>query len=241
MYVKQTNGKIESFEVNTVKQVTFVEEKEPEIGVSVSGTVGDYTYVDLGLPSGLKWATHNVGAKIPTQAGNFYAWGEVEAKKSYSWSNYKFCTVKENGEIDTFTKYNVNIEFGEIDYKKVLDPEDDVATVIWGNEWRMPTSEEQLELIEGCTWEWTTNFKGSGVPGTVGTSIANGNTIFLPANGEYNEEGHCFTSHSGAYWASTNDEIFSFQAPSLSIGEDYMEWRFRRERLSGLNIRAVVK
>ena len=84
-----------------------------------------HEYVDLGLPSGLQWATCNVGATTPEGYGNYYAWGETEPKETYSWATYKWC----DGESDSQTKYCTNSAYGTVDSKKVLDPEDDVAHV----------------------------------------------------------------------------------------------------------------
>ena len=84
--------------------------KEEGTGVEVG-----HAYVDLGLPSGLKWAMCNVGANVSTDFGDYFAWGEVEPKKDYSWDTYKY--VKK----DRLTKYNGR------DNKTTLDPEDDAA------------------------------------------------------------------------------------------------------------------
>ena len=101
----------------------------------------DHEYVDLGLPSGLKWATCNVGATAPEEYGNYYAWGENTPKDNYDWDTYKLTT--DGGT--TFTKYNGT------DGKTTLDPEDDAAAVNWGGKWRMPTDDEWTELRENCT------------------------------------------------------------------------------------------
>ena len=100
-------------------------------------------YVDLGLS--VKWATFNVGATSPEDYGDYFAWGETETKEEYTWENYKWC----NGTVYKITKYNAT------DGKTILEPEDDVAQVLWGGNWRMPTIEEQTELREQCIWTWT--------------------------------------------------------------------------------------
>ncbi len=136
-----------------------------------------HEYVDLGLPSGLKWATCNVGAESPEDYGDYFAWGEVEPKEYYYWSTYKYGT-----DYNQLTKYCNNSSYGKdgfTDNKTVLDPEDDAAHVNWGGAWRMPTTEEQQELINNCTWTWTTQ---NGVNGYKVTG-PNGNSIFLPAAG----------------------------------------------------------
>ena len=126
-----------------------------------------YEYVDLGLS--VKWASYNIGATKPEEYGDYFAWGEVEPKETYSWATYKWS----KGSSSSITKYNAN------DGKTVLDPEDDAATVILGENYRMPTVEEGNELIEQCTWIWTiyNNVAGYKITGP------NGNYIFLPAVG----------------------------------------------------------
>ncbi len=134
--------------------------------------------VDLGLPSGLKWASCNVGATAPEGYGNYYAWGETEPKDNYSWATYKH----NNGDnsSDNITKYGNNA-----DTLTTLEPEDDAATANWGGDWRMPTAAEMDELLEHCTWTWTTQ---NGVNGYQVASKTNGNSIFLPAAGYYFRE-----------------------------------------------------
>lgn len=163
-----------------------------------------YDFVDLGLS--VNWATCNIGATIPEEYGDYYAWGETETKSNYSASTYKFRT---SGNSDTnlkCSKYNVLESGGVIDNKVLLEPEDDVAHVIWGGNWRMPTKVEQEELVNNCTSEWITV---NGVKGILFTSKIEGYTdksIFLPAAGYYSSSirGH----ESGKrllYWSSILD------------------------------------
>ena len=120
-----------------------------------------HEYVDLGLPSGLKWATCNVGASSPEDYGDYYAWGETETKSTYNWSTYKWC----NGSSSTLTKYCTDSSRGTVDDKTTLDLEDDVAHVKWGGDWRMPTRQNYSELIYNCIWEWTTQGGQEWLPG----------------------------------------------------------------------------
>ena len=161
--------------------------------------VNGHEYVDLGLPSGLKWATCNVGATMPEEYGGYYAWGEIEEKEYYDWSTYKWWKGRNDIYI-TVTKYCYDGKDGNVDEKSVLDPEDDVAHVKWGGGWRMPTSYEQTELRKKCTWTWTTL---NGVNGYKVTSRSNGNSIFLPAAGwrEYNEVYD--VGSVGNFWSSS--------------------------------------
>ena len=191
MRVRTDDGKVEKYDVETVRAVEYQDEVTPyptdttnieAQGVSVSGIVGKHTYVDLGLPSGVMWATYNVEATDPSGKGNCYAWGETEKKNSYTWQTYKWCTMVSSGKfIDQITKYNTNRSYGaNVDNISVLEYKDDVAAAKWGKYWRMPTVEEQIELIQACDWEWVADFNNSGIGGSLGTSKKNGNTIFLP-------------------------------------------------------------
>ena len=151
------------------------------------GIENGYYYVDLGLPSGLKWAACNVGATAPEAYGNYYAWGEIEPKTTYDydWSTYKWC----DGSNTTLTKYctkESNGKDGFTDGKTVLDPEDDAARANWGGAWRMPTFDECEELVNNCTWTWTDDYNGTGVAGGILKSNTNGSHIFLPAAGRGN-------------------------------------------------------
>ena len=123
--------------------------------------------IDLGLS--VKWASWNVDAESPEDYGGYYAWGETEEKSLYYWSNYKF--YDENTE--KFTKYS--ILYGG-DNKTYLDPEDDVAHVKWGYEWRIPTVAEFKELVDNCPYEYVA------INGVYGYKLTgpNGNSIFLP-------------------------------------------------------------
>ena len=155
-----------------------------------------HAYVDLGLPSGLLWATCNVGANAPEDYGDYFAWGETQPKDYYDWSQY--C----NGNYNTLTKYCNDAEYGNngfVDNLTVLFPEDDAATANWGDGWRMPTKAEWVELYNNTTVTWTTQ---NGVNGRLFTA-ANGNSLFLPAAG-YRYLGSLLSAGSyGYYWSSS--------------------------------------
>ena len=154
-----------------------------------------HEFVDLGLS--VKWATCNVGADKPEQAGGLYAWGETETKSEYSYSTYKFSV---NGAKGNYSKYC------DKDNKTVLDLEDDVAHVKWGGDWRVPTSAEMDELRRECNWTWTTenDVKGFRVSGK--KEGYENNSIFLPVNA-FNDSVAVATLHQypeyGVYWSST--------------------------------------
>ena len=173
--------------------------------ITAQNTEKGHEYVDLGLPSGLKWATMNVGANCPEEYGDYFAWGETAPKDDYDWNTYKWATAAYNAEYDywyleTLTKYNTNSNYGIVDNKTTLDPADDVAAANWGGRWRMPTDDEWTELRENCTWTWTTL---NGVNGYEVKSKANGNTIFLPAAG-YRRYDYLYNAGNYGYcWSSS--------------------------------------
>ena len=197
-------------------------------GVTVSDSIDGHYYVNLGLS--VKWATCNIGATKPSEAGNYYAWGETETKETYSWSNYKY-----GSGMYALTKYCNNGMFGTADNKTILEAEDDAATANLGSEWRMPTNDEWQELIDNCTWEWTTL---NDVNGYMLTSKKNGNTLFLPAVG-YRVEGvlvdasHCYWSSSLNASASHNAQYLYFKSSQYATNDT--------ERSFGQTVRAVVK
>ncbi len=159
----------------------------------------DVQAVDLGLPSGIRWASCNVGATTPEGYGNYYAWGETTTKADYSWATYKHA----NGAYNKLTKYCYDASYGDngfTDDKTTLDPEDDAATANWGEEWRMPTDAEWTELRKQCTWTWTTQ---NGVNGYQVTSKTNSNYIFLPATGQRNSTDINYAGSIGNYWYSS--------------------------------------
>ena len=195
-----------------------------------SGSVNGHAYVDLGLPSGLKWATCNVGASSLEEYGGYYAWGETEEKEDYSWSTYKWC----NGTSTTLTKYCTSSSYGTVDNKTVLDPEDDVAHVKWGGSWRIPTLDEQKELLNNCTWDWTTQ---NGVNGCRVTSKTNGNSIFLPVAGFRGGTGFVNIGSDGYYWSSSLLSSIS-NAYYLTCRLGSPDWHFNY-RYYGRSVRPV--
>ncbi len=184
--------------------------------------------VDLGLS--VKWANMNVGAESPEDYGNYYAWGETVTKATYDRSNY-FDT---NDGGNTFTKYNN--EGG----KTVLDPEDDAAHVNWGGSWRMPTKAEWQELIDNCTWTWTTQ---NGVNGYMVTSNKAGFTdkfIFLPAAGNRHGSDLYLVGSDGSCWSSSLNEDDSDDAWNLGF-DSYYRGFYHGYRYSGRSVRPVLQ
>ena len=153
--------------------------------------------IDLGLPSGTKWASMNVGAESPEGYGNYYAWGEIEPNKAsaYTPENYKFY----DSATSSVTKYN------NTDNKMTLDLEDDVAKVVMGGEWHMPTSAQCAELIHNTTSSWTTDYEGTGVAGAIFASNKNRNSIFFPSAGIVFQDGSVGQGEWFEVWSSSRN------------------------------------
>ena len=198
-----------------------------------NGTANGHEYVDLGLPSGTKWATCNVGATTPEGYGNYYAWGETEPKTTYSWSTYKY-----GSDDDELTKYCTSSSYGTVDNKTVIDPEDDAATVLWGSKWRMPTDAEWTELRENCAWKWTDDYNGTGVAGRIVTG-SNGNSIFLPAAGYRSDDDLFGAGYDGGYWSSSLYAGYPYDAWGVDFSSGYVD-RGGSTRYYGQSVRPVL-
>ena len=227
-YVVGNNEKL----VSKTTSYTFTTQGDLQLLAKFEEKVNGHACVDLGLSSGTKWATCNVGANSPEEYGGYYAWGETEEKSNYDWSTYKWC----NGSEYTMTKYCTNSYFGTVDNKTVLDPEDDVAHVKWGGSWRMPTKAEQDELHNKCSWTWT---RQNGVNGYRVTG-PNGNSIFLPAAGYRNDTDVNNRGSHGSYWSSSLDSNSSGRAYYLYFYDNYYG-RNDNNRCLGRSVRPVTE
>ncbi len=194
-------------------------------------------WVDLDLPSGLLWCSHNVGAKFPENYGNYYAWGETTAKDRYDWMTYQYINNENNQKL---TKYCNNSYYGHdgfTDNLTVLEPEDDAATVNMGDGTRTPTIEEWMELINNTTSTWT---QVNGVNGRTYKG-ANGNSIFLPATGYYEGTGSYSVLSRGIYWSASLDTETS---PRNAQAFDFSSSRQGKAiyyRSTGFTVRAVCE
>ena len=201
-------------------------------------------YVDLGLPSGIKWATKNLGASKPSDYGDYYAWGETEPKTEYTWATYKWM---QTGQSDWkhITKYTFadgkteGIWYAPDgtfigDGKTTLEAADDAATQKLGSPWRMPTDDEIKELLDNCTWTWTTQDGKNGyeVKGT------NGNSIFVPAAGIREGSELDGDGSLGGYWSSSLGSAYGFNAHILYFGSGERGWG-DSSRYLGFTVRPV--
>ena len=213
-----------------------------------------YDFVDLGLPSGLKWAAWNVGATKPEESGLYFAWGEdkgyvvtrgelqdesqglytavitnadgTETTKTFAqdYSDYK------HYENDELIKYNGN------DGLTTLETEDD-GCYLTEKAMRMPTYDDCVELVQNTTSAWTENYNDSGINGLTLTSKTNGNSIFVPAVGAVVSGVLGVFGLYGSFWSSSLyssvEEAFDFGFDSDSLDVD------SGVRFGGLPLRAV--
>lgn len=215
--------------------------------VTSVGEYNDHEWVDLGLPSGFKWAKKNVGADVETDNGQYFAWGEIQNKTNYVWTTYKWGT-----QSSSMTKYN------STDGVTILESADDVATQQWGDKWRMPTKADMLELLQNCYWEATA--KTAKIQGWYvyrakrnadGTLVKNGDKnvkddsssayIFLPC-AQYMSGTNKLGQSYGTYWTSSVDEndnskAYLYRFASSSVSETFTTY----ERYYGLTVRPVLK
>lgn len=193
-----------------VQSITTLVEKEK--------TVNGHIFVNLGLPSGLYWATCNVGAETETDYGNYYAWGETTTKSSYNNNNSTWYGEYHSGD---------------------LTPSEDAATANWGEGTRMPTYDEMRELKNNCTWEWQNNYNNTYVNGFLATG-PNGQSVFFPAAGLRDGSDLNLAGFSGYYWTSSPysdypsySYSFYFNSGNVTMAYDF--------RYYGLSVRAVCQ
>ena len=214
-------------------------------GISVSGGIDGYTYVDLGMPSRTLWATYNVGATMPTEYGDYFAWGETAPKEYYIDETYVFFKGFSDGKNPRtqLSKYVWEKEYGTPDAKFKLDNEDDAAYVNWSSNWCMPTVEQVTELAEYCDfWRKDIVVNGKKIVGYMGESKLNGNRIYFPAAGwEYSSVPNTFLSMN--YWTSEISRKISTWASLMQYREvtGLLECHDGTARWEGLSVRPVVK
>ena len=188
-----------------------------------SGAPANVEAVDLGLPSGTRWASMNVGASSPEEYGDFFAWGETEKKSTYNWSNYSHC----DGSGDTCRGLDGNI----------CGTQYDVAHVKWGSNWRMPTYDEIKELVGNCTYT-VVELNSVQVMKLTGPS---GNSVYLPFSGYMDgTERKSIGYESGYYWSGENtyaDHLAPCMAPKIN---GYFSYNNLWDKYLGLTVRPVL-
>ncbi len=176
--------------------------------------------VDLGLPSGMKWACCNVGASKPEEYGGYYAWGETEEKDSYYWENYRYYDNSAEQYID------IGDDFAGTEY--------DVAHVKWGNSWKMPSINQFMELMENST---RIGIHQNGVNGIL-VSGRNGHSIFMPAAGDRYLDYDNDRLLCGSYWSSSIGYPMWTFASELRFYLGSWELTYS-DRIIGNSVRAV--
>ena len=220
--VHMTDGTTQKYGASKVDHIDF-----SGAGVAPEGL----KEVDLGLPSGIKWANMNVGATNYKEYGTYFSWGETETKSDYTWDTYQWGSWRDDLKRAYITKYN-----------SVLNPEDDAATINWGPRWRMPTKKEFQELIN--------NTNAVVVKLTSKKAGYTDKFIYLPTAGYWNGR-HITTEdwHWAHYWTSTLDEknnnrayicqitCEDWEADPIPVEDIHItEWK----RPEGLTVRPVV-
>lgn len=258
------NGTSVQYPVDDIDRITHEECRDTD-------PYNGHEYVDLGLPSGLKWATCNIGADSPNECGDYFAWGATEPQEFYAWffTPYQTQPDLQDFSFATYTKYLGSTISSYKDpnatdadaLKTVLDLEDDAAHVNWGGEWRMPTNEELVELIDNCYWKLgyhnneitvigyiVYKVKDSADKGKrtndysryspVGSYSASDPHIFLPAVGFRCEDNLSEFNNFGNYWSSSLNLNYPASAYMLEFDKKYV-YSHHCNRLYGLTIRPV--
>ena len=193
-----------------------------------------FNFVDLGLPSGTKWATMNVGASKPSDSGLYFQWGDTigcraeqvgkgKGKKAFIWADYKWNASK------GFTKYNTAGES--------LKLADDAANANMGGDWHMPTPKQIAELLNNTSNKWTTL---DGVRGRLFTSKKDGTkSIFIPAAGYASNGSLNLVGSEADVWSSSLNAIgvsigryLGFNSGGIYLGSGY--------RYYGFSVRGVI-
>ena len=219
-----------------------------------------HDYVDLGLPSGTKWATCNVGAYKPQDYGSYYAWGEIYASSPYSWANYLTSFGGSlSSYIDCGTEKDPLASYVISPYPSITGTQYDVAHVKWGGIWGMPTQKQLAELIKNCYWCWTSDYTGAPYvkykgyivykakaesdkgkysfnnPSLSAEYSVSDTHIFLPDAGCYSGTSRFGT---GCYWCS--ESLFGDHAQVLYFNQSAIKNDYEY-RCYGASIRPVCK
>ena len=190
----------------------------------VNGQENGFDYADLGLPSGTLWATCNVGATSPEQAGLYFAWGETTGFTA---------DQVENGE-RSFDEDSYNIG-SAASISTDLTLEQDAAHVHMGGKWRMPTYDDFVELNRNCVTSW---IEKNGICGKLFTSVVNGNSIFFPTSGSCYGKSIVNFNDVGYYWSATGG---SANTSSILVFKSRVSFSSFYSRYYGRTVRGVCK
>lgn len=196
--------------------------------------------IDLGLPSGTKWACCNIGADKPEDCGGYYAWAETEEKSVYNSMPPYLHGIEIDDEGDGWLgdchsgsgAYGIRQNIGN----DIAGTQYDVAHMKWGDSWVMPSYTQQGELLDNCTSTWTTQ---NGVKGRLFTGI-NGCSIFFPAAGYLDGSNLSSAGSEGYYWSSmrVTDWEYAFGIYFHESGYTYANDYYTNY---GFSVRPVVR
>ena len=211
-----------------VPNVSFVDEDSSvRYLLKLDFTHNGHEYVDLGLPSGLKWATCNVGATSPEEYGLYFAWGETTG----------YTSEEVTGGVRAFSRDEYDAG-SAASISSNLTLEQDAASVNLGGNWRMPNIDDCLELINNCNHVWTADYNGTKISGCIFISKVNGKSIFFPAAGYWHDSFETNINLCGYCWLTSWQSSrygwnLYFQSNNQHI--DYFE------RYHGHSVRGVFK
>ena len=225
---------------------------------TVTVTPHDVEFVDLGL--GVLWATCNIGAAKPSDYGDYYAWAEIEPKDFFSWNNYRYCSFGQPNGMDKYTAEGNSHQFLKADNLDRLEPMDDIASVISGGKWHMPTADDLKELIMNCDYV-EDSFEGvKGLRFTSKVAGFEGRSIFIPYSGCMNgnepkgrgEELYVWSSTAGqrergVYLGTRNSRSgYFYDASMIQVitrmpdSSLYPDIGVSESRFVGMNVRPVM-
>ena len=192
--------------------------------------------IDLGLPSGTKWACCNMGASTPESYGSYYAWGETEEKTEFTAGNYSYCSAEDTNGDGKCDRYDNVSEFQQLG-ENIAGTNYDVAHIKWGASWTLPSIEQIEELVMNCSREWITQ---NGVSG-YRFQGPNQSTIFLPAASYYVDDLEPHQGFSGYYWSS--NPYTERDAHYLNFNSQGCDWRHYHYsyRYFGYTVRPVSR
>jgi len=182
--------------------------------------------IDLGLPSGTRWACCNVAASGPEQCGGYYAWGDALETPPYTWSSYAYA----DKESTDYSCLNIGENISGTQY--------DVASLTYHGEQRMPSAEDAEELIDHTNRVWTT-FKG--VDGCLVTG-SSGHRIFFPSTGwKTAGETRDFGKDVNLWLSTAPKNRWNDKADALKMREWYTAVVGSQSKYVGYPVRGVSK
>lgn len=246
-YLRQfeTNSEFETSRNQLDKPYVVLTKDDNKVHYSIDYSIDDiespFAYVDLGLPSGLKWATMNVGATSETDYGDYFMWGSItpDTDKPCDWAHAPF-----NNGYETFNEEYFNSIKDDVCPNGILAPEFDAVHQIMKSKWRMPTKEDYMELISNTNNIMVENYQGTGVNGMVFTSkIDENKSIFIPASGTRGTSSITGQGYSGGLWCSNlGSDTFNYKYAYLLGFNPYLcdVSEYPYEHYKGYSLRGVL-